>query len=370
MRRSLPPLAVLLFGLGCTHGTDEPVAPRPDDIYAELLENGALQYRGVFPPEVLGSGGRIDYRWDPATENGPRCIGTDDPATQVFQVITRERNSDDLIIYLQGGGLCAASTEGACEREGIPFLPSGVLSGAIEQPFRDFDLAYVPYCDGSLFLGDVTQVLDGEEYVQRGRQNITAALDAIAQRFPNPPRIALIGVSAGGFATLFAAPMVRIYFPEAEVMVVNDSGIGITRGEREPEFVDELLDSLGASQFIPESCTQCFVGGHAIQFADWVLQHDPAIRMAVLSHTRDNVIASTFLGVPLDWFETELRRETAALSERYGDRYGRYLIPGEGHTALVAGTITGVGDTSMIFPWLQQFVDHDPAWQDMEQMNP
>ena len=50
MRRSLPPLAVLLFGLGCTHGTDGPVAPRPDDIYAELLENGALQYRGLFPP--------------------------------------------------------------------------------------------------------------------------------------------------------------------------------------------------------------------------------------------------------------------------------------------------------------------------------
>mgnify|MGYP000620851260 CR=1 FL=1 len=32
--------------------------------------------------------------------------------------------------------------------------------------------------------------------------------DAIATRFPNPPRIALVGVSAGGFATLFAAPMV------------------------------------------------------------------------------------------------------------------------------------------------------------------
>jgi hypothetical protein len=245
-----------------------------------------------------------------------------------------------------------------------------VLSGAIEQPFRDFDLAYVPYCDGSLFLGDVTQTLDGEEYVQRGRQNITAALDAIATRFPNPPRIALIGVSAGGFATLFAAPMVRLYFPDAEVLVVNDSGIGITRGEREPAFVDELLVSLGAAHLIPESCTQCFGGGHAIQFADWVLARDPALRMAVLSHARDDTIAGTFLDVPLDWFETELRRETAILSERYGDRYGRYLIDGEGHTALVAGTITGVGDTTMIFPWLQQFLDHDPAWQDAEQLAP
>lgn len=359
------PLAALLLTLSAC--SDAPSQPTPDEIYAELLDNGTLQYRGAFPPEVLGSEGRIDYRWDPETPNGPRCIGTDDPATRVFQVITRERTSNDLIIYLQGGGLCAESTSGACEREGIPFLPSGVLSGAFDQPFADFNLAYVPYCDGSLFLGDVTQTLDGEEYVQRGRQNITAALDAISIRFPNPDRIALIGVSAGGFATLFVAPMVRLYYPDAEVIVVNDSGVGITRGEMEPQFVDELLVSLNAAQFIPESCTQCFEGGHAIQFADWVLSRDPALRMAVLSHTRDNVIARSFLDVPMDWFEAELRRETAVLSERYGDRYGTYLINGEGHTAIVAATLTGVGDPSMIFPWLQQFLDHDPAWHDVEQ---
>lgn len=350
--------------MGCS---DAASPPTPEEIYAELVANGAMQYRGDFLPEVIGSGGRIDYRWDPAAPNGPRCIGGDDPATQVFEVITRERESDNLIIYLQGGGLCADSTSGACEREGIPFLPSGVLSGAIDQPFRDFDLAYVPYCDGSLFLGDVTQTLDGEEFVQRGRQNITAALDAIATRFPNPPRIALVGVSAGGFATLFAAPMVRLYFPNAEVMVVNDSGIGITRGELEPEFVDELLVSLGASQFIPESCTQCFVGGHAIQFADWVLANDPTLRMAVISHTQDDTIAGTFLDVPLDWFEAELRRETAALSARYPGRYHRYLINGRGHTAIVAGTITGEGDSDAIFAWLTQFANHDPAWTDVEQ---
>jgi hypothetical protein len=356
--------SALLTLVACS---DAQSPPAPEEIYAEMLVNGAMQYRGMFPPEVVGTGGRISYRWDPETPNGPRCIGTSDPETHVFEVITRERDSDDLIIYLQGGGLCADSTEGACEREGIPFLPSGILSGALDQPFRDFDLAYVPYCDGSLFLGDVTQTLDGEEYIQRGRQNITAALDAIATRFPNPPRIALVGVSAGGFATLFAAPMVRLYFPDAEVLVVNDSGIGITRGEREPEFVDELLVSLGASQFVPDSCEQCFVGGHAIQFADWVLSRDTSLRMAVISHTRDDTIAGTFLGVPIDWFEAELRRETDVLSARYPGRYHRYLIDGMGHTAIVAGTITGVGDSTAIFAWLAQFLNHDPAWTDVEQ---
>lgn len=355
---------LVLTAVACS---DSPSTPPPEEIYAEFLTNGAMQYRGDFPPEVTGTEGRINYRWDPETPNGPRCIGTDDPATEVFEVITRERPSDDLIIYLQGGGLCAASTSGACERAGIPFLPSGVLSGAVDQPFADFDLAYVPYCDGSLFLGDVTQILDGEEFVQRGRQNITAALDAIATQFPNPTRIALVGVSAGGFATLFAAPMVRLYFPDAEVMVVNDSGIGITRGEREPEFVDELLVALHASQFIPDSCEQCFVGGHAIQFVDWVLERDPMLRMAVISHTQDDTIAGTFLGVPIDWFEAELRRETAILSERYPGRYHRYLIDGMGHTAIVAGALTGVGDSPAIFAWLDQFVNHDPAWTDVEQ---
>ena len=74
-----------------------------------------------------------------------------------------------------------------------------------------------------------------------------------------------------------------------------------------------------------------------------------------------------FLGVPIDWFEAELRRETATLSERYPGRYHRYLIDGMGHTAIVAGTITGVGDSTAIFAWLGQFLNHDAAWTDVEQ---
>ena len=46
-------------------------------------------------------------------------------------------------------------------------------------------------------------------------------------------------------------------------------------------IVDDLLVDLHADHLIPESCTQCFEGGHAIQFVDWVLARDPALRIAV-----------------------------------------------------------------------------------------
>ncbi|MCA9580079.1 MAG: hypothetical protein KC668_31840, partial [Myxococcales bacterium] len=169
-------------------------------------------------------------------------------------ITTLDRQSDDLLIFLQGGGLCAASTPGACLRINIPFAPLGVLSGATEQPFAAFNVGYIPYCDGSLFLGDVTQTIDDEVFVQRGRQNITAAMDALSAQFPNPRRVVLLGISGGAFGTVFAGPMARVYFPNAEVLVVNDSGVGITRGEREPAFVDELLEALEADQLVPESC--------------------------------------------------------------------------------------------------------------------
>ena len=372
MRFASPALALTLatsiFASAC--GDDGP--PPPEVIYAEFLDTGVLSYRGQYPPtETLDrQAGRTHYAWssgDPDVYDGPRCLGVEgDPDSEVFSVETFERESDDLLIYLQGGGLCSSLTRGACLPESIGFAGLGIL-GTRGHPFAGYDVGYVSYCDGSLFMGDVTREDEGEIFVQRGRKNITAALDVISAQFPNPPRVVLAGLSAGAFATLFVGPMVRVYFPDAEVLVVNDSGIGITRGDREPEFVDNLLTELNAAQFIPPTCTECFEDGHAIRFVDWLLRTDPELRFANTSHTDDNVIAGTFLGVPQEWFEAELRRETAELSALYPERYATYLIEGRGHTSLVAGAVTGEVDLEQIYGWLQLFIDEDPTWGDVEQ---
>ena len=108
-----------------------------------------------------------------------------------------------------------------------------------ENPIADWDVLYLPYCDGSLFAGDVDRVLPTSVLVedgpiesmgyQRGLQNLTAALDVGLAEFPNPSRILLTGVSGGAFGTIAALPLVRFYYPETEILVFNDSGVGVAK---------------------------------------------------------------------------------------------------------------------------------------------
>ena len=64
---------------------------------------------------------------------------------------------------------------------------------------------------------------------QRGLQNLTAALDIGVEQFPNPSRILLTGVSGGAFGTITALPLVRHYYPDTEIVLFNDSGVGVAK---------------------------------------------------------------------------------------------------------------------------------------------
>ena len=54
---------------------------------------------------------------------------------------------------------------------------------------------------------------------------------------PNDP---LAGVSGGAFGTITALPLVRYYYPETEILVFNDSGVGVA-DEADPDLLDETL---------------------------------------------------------------------------------------------------------------------------------
>jgi hypothetical protein len=155
------------------------------------------------------------------------------------------------------------------------------------------DVLYVPYCDGALFAGDVDRVLpnsvigDGDpgesQAYQRGLQNLTAALDIGLAEFPNPSRILLTGISGGGFGTIAALPLVRHYYPETEIVLFNDSGIGVAK-EGDADFLNEtLLAGWNATSLVPESCSDCTSNGHVTRLIEWQLAADDNFTMSALS---------------------------------------------------------------------------------------
>lgn len=359
--------------------------------FDELYDQGLTKYVGEFAPAgepTFDEANGIDtYQFavpdDPSAEpRGPLCLrGTE------FTVDTREGSSDELVIFLQGGGACWEDFCAAFE-ETNSLPPAGILNPElVGNPVADWDVLYLPYCDGSLFAGDVDRVLPASELVeggpeesmgyQRGLQNLTAALDVGLAEFPNPSRILLTGISGGAFGTIAALPLVRYYYPDTEILVFNDSGVGVAK-DGNPDFINETLLAgwNASSSLVPESCPDCTSNGHATRLIEWQLAEDDNFTMSALSFSADAVISFTFLMVNPANFTTWLLAETGRTTGLFEDRYKRFIPSGTAHTTLLRevseggnGIQIGALDTEIdgvtVLDWFTAMIEGTEAWDDL-----
>jgi hypothetical protein len=332
--------------------------------YGEVFAQGLARYVGtkqVKETEVTSGGGdpEIKVHHYSGANRGPLCMyGAD------FFAESREGSSDTLMIYLQGGGVCL---DEICAATPAPILSlqlfnlaalvgiGGVLDPhSIENPAKDFDVVAAPYCDGSLFAGDVDRVLsDGspangtqDMAFQRGLQNLTATLETAKKRFPNPSRIILMGSSGGAYGVIPGTPMVRYYYPDTPLLVVSDSGAPIV-SMADTKFITRALTELNAIQLIPKSCTDCLANGHATGILEWALRFDPKLSVAYMGHARDHVIGEFFMRMTADQFQQSVVTETTRMIEEFPGRAFRFVIPTSRHTLTMG--IDSFGDNFQAF---------------------
>lgn len=267
-----------------------------------------------------------------------------------FSASTLDRGSSDLIVFLQGGGACWSDFCFAVTGAPLGVPSVDLLNPDIpDNPVANWNVVYLPYCDGSLFAGDRDHDDDGDgepDRMYRGLANLSAALDVAAQDFPEPRRVLLAGSSGGGFGTILATSLVRHVWPDAALKVLNDSGVGVARGAADPGYVDRLVDEFGADRFIPEDCPDCLAGGHIAPLVDWTLERDPEIQIAAFSSWYDAIISEVFLDVsPVD-FQASLEVETGRTHVAFPERYRRFFIDGRMHTT-VLGDPSGIVGTDL-----------------------
>lgn len=377
-------LTAVIALLGC--GSDDGNAGGSSG-FDELYAQGLTRYVGAFEPsnapDAVDGVKTFEFAvpGDPAAEpRVPLCLR----GTQ-YTVDTREGSSDALVIFLQGGGACWADFCSAVE-ETSSISASGILNPDLAgNPVAEWDVVYLPYCDGSLFAGDVDRMLPASVLggggsssmgYQRGLQNLTAALDVAVAEFPSPSRILLTGVSGGAFGTITALPLVRYFYPNTEILLFNDSGVGIAK-EDDPSFVNQiLLEGWNASSLIPASCTDCTSNGHVTRLIEWELAADDNFTMSALSFSADSVIATFFLMIPPADFTASLLAETGRTTMMFEDRYKRFIPVGSAHTTLLLeepGTLGGsveIGSLQTeiegvsVLQWLTAMIEGGEAWDD------
>jgi len=208
----------------------------------ELRQAGVDKYLGTSMPTRSEHGVWTKHAFNPryvpdasyparVRADGPVCI-----AGTPYSVFTREGDPKKLLIFLQGGGACWQGFYN-CNVLGDAQAPpqQGPFPGVFDptspqNPFADYSVVYMPYCDGSTFGGD-NDVNDpgfpfGPTRYHRGLRNVSAGMDVAMQMFPDAKQITVMGHSAGGVgAAAFAPFLARFAFGNnTKLTVYNDAG--------------------------------------------------------------------------------------------------------------------------------------------------
>ena len=348
------------------------------DALDELTDAGVDKY--------LGTSMALDSDWgawtkhtfvDPLTgqPNGPVCIsGTP------YSVFTKAGDPDKVLIFLQGGGACWQnfySCNPVAESQAPP--TSGVGPGVFDptnpdNPFADYSIVYMPYCDGSAFGGDNdvedpnwngitpnTFPLTGQQTrFHRGLRNVSAGMDVAGDVFTGAKTVTVMGHSAGGVGVAAFAPFLArfVYGNKADLTVFNDAGpIAVNLGTGTPPFECQDFSCLSVvarafdwkfAQFYPQSCIddgRCNAFGQQTGIIDWRLDNDSTIREAFFETDSDQTNRFFAQGdgglMDPEVYRELILDEHGALNEAHPKRYKRFIVSNDnthGAVQVTAGT--------------------------------
>jgi hypothetical protein len=348
--------------------------------FIELKLAGVDKYIGQFEPissEDVGDGW-TKHTFDTDGGNGPICI-----AGTPFSVFTRAGDPNKLLIFEQGGGACWQDFYNCnvlAEEQEPPGPPVGIWDfDSPDNPFADYSIAYMPYCDGSVFSGDndvydpafgaAIGVPSAVVRFHRGLRNQTAAMDLAKSVFPHPIRITLAGSSAGGVGVAGFAPFLArfIWGNFTKLTVFNDAG-PVTVNLDATADIEARAADWEFGKFYPSSCTDCSDMGQSTAVIQWRLDNDSSIREAIYETDADQT-NRFFLGLLFDQpaFRELIVTEHGQLNASHPNRYKRFIVAGDtSHTALQTPLFYSQDANGVLLnEWTSDFLRAKPGWIDI-----
>lgn len=280
-----------------------------------------------------------------------------------FIMARRGTEADSTVIWLEGGGACWPGREDcATEAQFYSWIEEhGLASPDEDNPVRTWNFIYVPYCDGSVYMGDSDADYDGDGVVDHwhwGLRATSAAVRLMRELFPASRRILIAGCSAGGGGTIGATPVVRVEFPDARLYVLNVSGPGLVDPAR-PEGLRVLEETWNIGQFIPADCPRC--DEQLTYMYSWLLERDTALRVGLFSSYQDAVTSSGW-GMAPEAYQSLIVNTTEAIRADHPDTFRRYFIVGDMHC--LDDYSYGVDGVSF-WEWIGYLVNDDNRWIDI-----
>jgi len=396
-----------------TTATEEEVAEKLETLSEAVVTNVTVSpnvpddaFMAITHPAVGEAGHAVAYQGDVI---GPRCQDS-----SPYSFFARRGTENKLLMYYEGGGACWETlTCGAplCKQDvdldeyaGLT-APGGGFGGGFadpthpSNPFKDWNIVYVPYCSCDVHWGD--SAVDYPELVlipgtlefpakhveHRGYDNAKLAEKWVREHFVNPSDVFVTGSSAGAYgATIHSIPLNEVY-PASSINMLGDAGNGVIT----QQFLEEQFGNWGVEQNLPDvpgisdvPTTQQSIPSIITAAA----RHYPKTRWAHYTAAYDGGTGGqtgfyhvmSYPGFFIVWeywwdsscaFNAAMRQQaldTEAAVSLENDNYRYYIASGSEHTAF--GNPRVYDDTTGGVPpladWVSAMIEGAPAWTSVE----
>ncbi len=274
-------------------------------------------------------------------------------------------DSDKLFLYFEGGGACFnalscslnPSSYGAASFAGFSVGggQAGIFDASNEDnPLRDWNAVYIPYCTGDVHAGDATDAdvpgltaPKGQSFV--GYRNVGLYLERIVPTFRNVSKVLVTGSSAGGFGATYNFDRIAQAFCPTPAVLIDDSGPAMSDAYLAPCLQTRWREVWGLDSTLPSGCSECTGpdGGGIVNYVTYLGNRYPESRMGLLSSEEDSTIR-LFYG----FGENECANIDGAVPSMSGDKFaegladlrttylstspawGTYFVEGGSHTFL------------------------------------
>ncbi len=166
------------------------------------------------------------------------------------------------LMYYQGGGACwdyLSCRIGTHKRTtGTGDNPAGATTGFAnlsnpDNPFRDWNAVFVPYCTGDVHWGDavVNHALGNQSVTihHKGFVNAQVAEKWAREHFVNPDEVFVTGSSAGAYGAIVnSLSLQEKVWPSSDFAVLGDGGNGVIT----QEFLENDISKWGVEQNLPD----------------------------------------------------------------------------------------------------------------------
>lgn len=306
--------------------------------------------------------------------------------------IRTQSGSDKLVIYLEGGGACFSGTTCGINPGSFGSAAFGAWAGSAgntgifatdnaDNPVKDWNMVYVPYCSGDIHAGKASQVdvpgalsPQNQEFV--GYSNLYLYLKRIVPTFPGISKVLLTGISAGGFGAAYNYDRVAQAFCPAPVVLVDDSGPPMADDYIAPCLQTRWKGLWNLKETLPAGCPECIGpdGGGIVNYVDYIGNKYPNAKLGLISSTRDNVITLFFgygkndckdldgLATPVDGAVYTAGLEDLRKNHMTGAAsWSTYYVDATQHTYLLAGLYSTTVQGKKLSDWLAGMVNDGPA---------